>query len=309
MIGAASDLCATALYTPELCRAGLMYFESCGQDKGDILALEPVEPDLECLKTMTEAELEMKTVMLLELHRRCGHPGRQAFLKTLRARGSDAKTLAVASQLKCPECIEGQMKKPSPVVSLEAEETLWRTLQMDSFFFKHGKMTHHCLLFLDEASSFAVVAEMNVHPAEESENIDAPGMLTALEEHWIQYFGFPSRIKCDLEGCFRGRLFENYCAGRGIELITVPAEHHQATGAVERTTGELRHRIEKFLRLEEGPPKRAAFHMVAAHNHVARVGGYSPSQWVFGRSAPAWNLSRAPLCKQSLGTKCTSLWN
>ena len=53
-------------------------------------------------------ELERLTIALLKLRRRCGHPGRQAFLNILKSRGSDARTLAVASQLKCPECQESQ---------------------------------------------------------------------------------------------------------------------------------------------------------------------------------------------------------
>ncbi|CAK9023215.1 unnamed protein product, partial [Durusdinium trenchii] len=42
--------------------------------------------------------------------------------------------------------------------------------------------------------------------------------------------------------------------------------------------------MEVFLRNEPVSPKRAAYAMVQAHNHVTRVGGYAPAQWAFGRS-------------------------
>ena len=63
----------------------------------------------------------------------------------------------------------------------------------------------------------------------------------------------------------------------------VPAEHHQATDAVERMVGELSHKIELFLRNEEMVPRRAVYAMTSAHNHMARVGCFAPAQWAFGQ--------------------------
>ncbi|CAE7569752.1 unnamed protein product [Symbiodinium microadriaticum] len=247
------------------------------------LAVEEVKVDSNILNTMTEAELERLTITLLKLHRRCGHPGRQAFLRTLKARGADERTLAVANQLKCPECLESTLKKPAPQVSLEKEEVLWNTLQMDAFVYKHGDQVHHFILFLDEASSFAVVADMVTHHVDVGANIDTEGVINALESAWIQYFGYPKKIRCDLEGAFRGRGLEEYAASRGIEILPVPAEHHESTGDVERNIGTLKLRMEKFLRGTETSSQRAAYAMVCAHNNGARVGGYAPCQWAFGR--------------------------
>ena len=86
-----------------------------------------------------------------------------------------------------------------------------------------------------------------------------------------------------MEGAFRGRGLEEYAASRGIEILPVPAEHHESTGDVERNIGTLKLRMEKFLRGTETSPQRAAYAMVCAHNNVARVGGYAPCQWAFGR--------------------------
>ena len=197
------DLRKTALYTAEFCRAVAKCLLEAPLP-GMVFGMSDVSVDL-------SGELERLTVTLLKLRRRCGHPGRQAFLKTLKARGSDARTLAVASQLKCPECQESQMKAPVPQVSLEKEEVLWRTVQMDAFYFRHDGQVHHFILFMDEASSFAVVSEILVHDAEEGANIVTEGAIDALE----QYFGYPLRLRCDLEGCFRGRGLEDYTASRG----------------------------------------------------------------------------------------------
>ena len=52
-------------------------------------------------------------------------------------------------------------------------------------------------------------------------------MIDVLEKAWIQYFGYPAKVR-PTEGAFRGRALENYMAERGIELLHVPAEHHEA---------------------------------------------------------------------------------
>ena len=43
---------------------------------------------------------------------------------------------------------------------------------------------------------------------------------------------FPPGVELDLEGCFRGRDLERFCAERGIELAHVPAENHASTADV-----------------------------------------------------------------------------
>ena len=148
---------------------------------------------------------------------------------------------------------------------------------------------NHFLLMIDEASNFAVVSEMVVHHTSVGANVDTLSVIDALESCWIQYFGWPKRIRCDLEGAFRGSDLASYCEDRGVELLMVPAEHHQATGDVERAVGTLRHKMELFLREpheDTVTPRRAAYAMTAAHNTMSRIGGYSPSQWALGQDLP-----------------------
>ena len=271
----------SAYYTPQLCwvaaRGMLQTSELIG-------GIQEVEPDPSVLEKLTPQELQHLMESVLKLHRLCGHPNNRALLKLLRARGASEELKAAALQLACPECHESKTASPTVKVSLEREDVIWKTLQMDAFFFRHRGQVHHFLLMLDEASSFAVVKEVKVHPAEESENITTAEVITTLEESWSQIFGYPSRLRCDAEGAFRGTDLAMWCSERGIDMIHVPAEHHQATGAVEKAIGELRWKMEKFLRNEPIEPKRAAFAMTQAHNHVTRVGGYAPAQWAFGRS-------------------------
>lgn len=274
----------SALYTPQMCRLaarGILKTEI-----GGVFGSVEVKPDYEALKTLTPQELEKLHQSIWKLHKLCGHPSNKALMKTLAARGADGKTLAAAENLRCMDCHESKMTTPGPTVSLNKEETLWNTLQIDSFTYKHGETVHHFLLMLDEASGFSVVQQVMQHGDDQHENLSTSATVETLERSWIQYFGYPARIRLDLEGAFRGTALHDWCAERGVELVFVPAEHHESTGDVERSIGELKKKMTAFLRSEDATPERAAWSMCAAHNHVARVGGYSPAQWAFGRNIP-----------------------
>lgn len=94
-----------------------------------------------------------------------------------------------------------------------------------------------------------------------------------------------ARIRCDLEGAFRGQLLEHYCKGRDIEPSFVPAEHHESTGDVECSIGELKKKVwlAHLCNYGDDELEDAAYEMCSAHNRVSRTNGYSPAQWAFGQ--------------------------
>ena len=261
----------------------------------------------EILQDLDLKELESLTHIAMQLHRKMGHPGNRLLVRNLKARGADPKLLAVASQLKCEECYEGQFKYLQPVVNLEKEDTLWATVQIDAFSMKIAKAVCHFILYVDEASGYAVVDEIMRHPADSNENISTSQFLKSLHMRWIQYFGIPTVIKLDLEGAFRGIQLRDWCGTRGVRLEHAPAEFHQSIGDVERQIGFLRHKIEVFLRHEPHDPSIVAASMVGAHNHLARVHGFSPAQWALGRDLQAsGHANPGPGEDVAIGTMNTS---
>ena len=215
----------SAYYTPQLCRLAA---QGMLKDKEMIGAVQ--EPEKEALARMTPLELQRLMESALKLHRLCGHPNNRAMLKLLQARGASEELKAAVMELKCPECLESQTAIPLTKVSTEREETLWRTLQMDGFYFRHANWVYHYILFMDEASSFAVVKEIKSHADDQSENVATGEAIEALEESWCQIFGYPSKLRCDAEGAFRGTALAQWCADRGVDMIHTSAEHHSSTG-------------------------------------------------------------------------------
>jgi hypothetical protein len=105
-------------------------------------------------------------------------------------------------------------------------------------------------------------------------------------------------------------LLETFCKERGIELTFCPAEQHEIIGDVERSVGELKKKMAAYLRQEaEASPADAAAEMCGAHSRFARVGGYAPNQWAFGRDVDErGNLALATALKVTQLLRCTTVF-
>ena len=68
------------------------------------------------------------------------------------------------------------------------------------------------------------------------------------------------------------------CAAESLTSLTPTAAEWKASLA-----GCLKQKLETHLCGEEEDVLTAMWAMISAHNEIYRVGGYSPSQWVFGR--------------------------
>ena len=96
--------------------------------------------------------------------------------------------------------------------------------------------------------------------------------------------GYPSRIRLDPEGAFKGTALGAWAAECGIEMDVIPAKDHAQIGVVERMGGVLKHHAHVMLQGETNmDPFRAIVLMTAAHNENQFVNGYTPMQWAFGR--------------------------
>ena len=262
----------------------------------------------EILQDLDLKELEALTHIAMQLHRKMGHPGNRLLVRNLKARGADQKLLAVASQLKCEECYEGQFKNLQPVVNLEKEDTIWSTVQIDVFTMKIAKAVFHFILYVDEASGYDVVDEVMRHPADSNENISTPPIPQILAHEMDSVLRDPHRDQIGFGGGVPRTPVAGLVRDQGrVRLEHAPAEFHQSIGDVERQIGFLRHKIEVFLRHEPQDPSIVAASMVGAHNRLARVHGFSPAQWALGRDLQASGHSNpGPGEEVAIGTMNTS---
>ena len=195
----------------------------------------------------------------------------------------DHRVLALAKEHRCDDCMEIKLPVPHMGVSLHTCETLWHTVQVDIGHFTLGSQIVSVLFMLDEASRFLVAYELFRHEKSESRNATTEEIIKGLEQAWVQYHGFPNRIRSDPEGCFRGIAFEDWCKTRGIEWAPCAAEAHSQIGIVEATLSKTKEDIRAFLRSSDSEPFSAILQMVSAHNELDRIGGFAPAQWACGR--------------------------
>ena len=260
---------------------------------GDLMWAEDGEIfpiDTSVLETLEPPKLQKLMEDVKKLHRRFGHPSNRLLVKNLQSRNADPLVIAAASKLECDECLEGRIKMPSPAVNLERSERLWSCLQVDGWDMKFNGLLHHFVLLVDEASGYAVIRELFRIPDDQSRNATGQEIIDTIQEAWIQYFGYPETVKMDLEGAHRSKKLREYFQEHGVDLVPAPAEHHETIAQAERAIGSLRLKAEAFLRGSPVDAKHAAVAMIAAHNSLARVHGFSPLQWALGRD---WSLEVA----------------
>lgn len=295
---------ASALYPPAMCKRIIHVLKKVHSQSGardprrHILMAGTQNPaviDPNILQKETEQDLMRWSTELLRLHKKLGHPSTQAFVKMLRDRGATSTILTLASQLKCMDCQEASIPPSRRVTTLETATELWEVLQIDNMEITVGDRTYHFQVMVDEASSYGVISFLFDHPAQDSRNATCEEIIESLQKHWVQYFGYPRKIKYDREGAHRGKDFGDWGESVAVEMDAIPAEAHGQTGKAERLIGDIKQKILKYLRSSNQSPTQAAWAMMAAHNSMAVVGGFSPMQWVFGRSfSESDRLHQAP---------------
>ena len=114
-------------------------------------------------------------------------------------------------------------------------------------------------------------------------------MKEVFEAHWLSHFGQPEVLRVDPEGVWRDGAAADWCAERGIQLATIPAEAHWQVGIVESA-------IKGVKSIMDGIAEE--FHDMSLHELFCRALwasnskdnylGFSPLQHAMGRSPDEW---------------------
>ena len=233
---------------------------------------------------LTEKERKEAFRVVHKLHKRSGHPSNRALAACLQRRGAHPEVVKIAAEHRCNECQELHLPTPSQGLNLQKSEVLWETMTMDGIDMKVDGMMVHGIVMMDEASHFAVIAEIFRRQLDEGRNTTGQEAVACIEKFWVQYFGWPSKIRLDPEGAFRSAELSQWAEERGIEILPCVAEAHHQIGDVEGLIGKIKQSMRMVLQEQpECDPMSAAQQVIAAHNSIERVQGYAPNQWVFGR--------------------------
>ena len=129
----------------------------------------------------------------------------------------------------------------------------------------------------------ATVHELFRHHKEQSRNCTAEEAIRAIEQSWVQCHGLPNTLRCDPEGAFRATALAEWAEARGVDLQHCAAEDHGQIGVAEALMQKMKNDARTLLRAESCDPFQGILQLLAAHNHLDRIGGFAPSQWAYGR--------------------------
>ena len=107
--------------------------------------------------------------------------------------------------------------------------------------------------------------------------------LEAIKKRWISWAGNPSAVQCD-RGLHNRGVLAQYMSAQGIQVYHAALETPEAIGRVERHGGVLKGMASQTKAKGEAQIQSVLDESCLTKNSLLRNGGYSPSQWVLGKT-------------------------
>ena len=150
----------SALYPEKMCKkVAKILFDIFDEKEAQSFAVQESDDyDLDTLKEFTDQEIQKAAMELLQLHRKLGHPSRQAMTKMLRDRGASKLLRTLANLVHCQDCQEAAIPPARRATTLETATELWEVIQLDNMEVTIGDTTYNFQIIIDEASGYGAGA-------------------------------------------------------------------------------------------------------------------------------------------------------
>eukprot|EP00438_Fugacium_kawagutii_P005098 Skav221528 [mRNA] locus=scaffold1248:283612:287211:- [translate_table: standard] len=114
-------------------------------------------------------------------------------------------------------------------------------------------------------------------------------LVKGIERGWIKHFSVPKYLRIDEGKGFAAQHLRDWCSDHNIILEIAPAEAHNWIGSIERKHQVIRRSLELYME-DRGARDRktlleAAIYCPGQINSLSYTRGFTPTQWVLGRSA------------------------
>ena len=217
---------------------------------------------------------------IARLHRSLGHPLAETMLRMLEEVQATDAVKAAARGYMCGIC--ASRKKPGsvpPAAGLTARHFGDR-LCADSAWIETTSGRKCFLTLMDQATRYIAVRLLR--------SAQSTDFIKGVERAWIKQFGCPKYLRVDEAKAWSSQALRDFCSNNGITLEAAPAEAHSWLGATERKHQVVRHAIEVYME-QKGTNsfdnlKEALIYIPSQVNNMSFVNGYTPNQWVTGRS-------------------------
>ena len=242
---------------------------------------------------METGQDQIRMRKLLVIHKNLGHPSVETMCKLLRQAGVHKRYLVLAKSLECDVCKKQLQRKPKLPASPTMVTEKWHTISVDTFWWSNPVRKNDDpqkyvvgISYFDEATDLHVAAV-------DREGVTMPGNISVSEfsnhfsHDWLKCLPKPQVVRCDVEGCFRGKEILRWFEGQAIRVEHIAGEAPWQLGKHSRHLHTLKQQMSK-LADELGPEvgnREIVALSVSAKNEVHNIRGYSPNQWAFGQNS------------------------
>lgn len=224
-------------------------------------------------------------IAIRTLHARFGHCSRETLVQILRLAKMSEEYVSAAKHLRCRAC-EATVKLPTQTskVALPPPYTFNFCVGMDvNYLHDSAGVVYQLLNIVDLGTTF----QMEVVVGEGTGNPRSAHLLDTVMARWISWAGYPKRIVLDRGTSTKG-VFTSEVSKAGVHISTIGLEAPYQIGRVERRGGVWKDIAEKVIADKHitgiANISRLADEINSIVNSQYRTGGFSPSQWVLGRT-------------------------
>ena len=223
-------------------------------------------------------------IAIRSLQRQFGHVPQKVLLNLLRSARVSKQYIDAVKYFRCIECEESAPRRTGHKTSLPNRYEFNYALGIDVLEILDADGAEYQVLnmiCLGTCFQFAEVVRSG--PGQPT----SARCLEAIKKRWISWAGNPNTVQCD-RGLHNRGLLAQYMSSQGIQVYHAPLETPEAIGRVERHGGVLKGMARKVISQTQARGEVEIQSVLdescLAKNSLLRNGGYSPCQWVLGKT-------------------------
>ena len=218
------------------------------------------------------------TALIRRAHEGLGHPGRDRFLRILKASKATKQVLEIAQKMECSVCQKFKRPTTTKAGSPPKEVGINEVVGVDSIQLRcnFSQKIKYCLNIIDYHSHFQLIVPLRDHTAEAARD----GY-----RQWVKIFGPPRKLLLDQGKEFQ-KQFCDAAEADGTEVVPSSLETPQQRGFVERNGQLFKDMFYKTLEQVQCSDWNEWYALVdtvcLTKNRMMSRGGFSPAQRIFG---------------------------
>ena len=266
---------------------------------------QPEEPAAASAPRQSEAEMETEDAEVIRsnkelkkqvgirpfdyvarLHKNLGHPSSEVLVQMLKEVQATEDVILAAKHYLCKSCYHRMKPGQAPPAAGISSTVFNHRLQCDSSWIQVAEGRRCVLTICDEATRFIALRLLKSEKSTE--------FIKGVERAWVRHFGMPKIIRVDSAKGWSASAIREWTSERGIALEVSPAEAHSWLAAVERKHQVTRRALELYMEdinsVTNNGLEEACIHVPPRINQLSWTRGFSPYQWVIGKT-PSQDLS------------------